>query len=170
MQFKGKGEAKHTDVAKDLRILIIHARWNARIVDTLVAGAKNRLLELGVQESNIVVDAVSGSYELPFGIWTHHNIENGRKSNKVKGYHATIAIGTLIKGDTMHFEYIADSVSKELMSMQFKIERPIIFGLLTVLTEDQALERAGLLNGHRNLGIDWAEAAVEMAAKGNLEL
>lgn len=170
MQFKSKGEFNQSEVAPRLKILILHARWNARIVDTLVAGAKQRLQELGVKPENITVDAVAGSYELPFGVWTHHNIVDGRKSPDAKGFHATIAIGTLIKGDTMHFEYIADSVSKELMRLQFEIERPIVFGLLTCLTEDQALERAGLLNSHRNLGLDWAEAAVEMAAKGNLEL
>lgn len=80
-------------------------------------------------------------------------------------FDAVIAIGVLIKGSTMHFEYICDSVSHALMKIQIDTGVPVIFGVLTALTEDQALERAGLGRGSEkghNHGEDWGLAAVEM--------
>ena len=83
-------------------------------------------------------------------------------------FDAVIAIGVLIKGETMHFEYISESVSHALMKVQLDTGVPVIFGVLTALSEDQALERAGLgrkinIKGH-NHGEDWGLAAVEMAS------
>jgi 6,7-dimethyl-8-ribityllumazine synthase len=78
-------------------------------------------------------------------------------------FDAVIAIGVLIKGATMHFEYICDSVSHGLMRVQLDTGVPVIFGVLTALTEDQAKERAGYLNTGHNHGEDWGLAAVEMA-------
>ena len=78
---------------------------------------------------------------------------------------AVIAIGVLVKGSTMHFEYICDSVTHALMKTQMDTGVPVIFGVLTVLTEDQALERAGIGKGENkghNHGEDWGSAAVEM--------
>lgn len=83
-------------------------------------------------------------------------------------FDAVIAIGVLIKGSTMHFEYICDSVSHALMKLQLDTGVPVIFGVLTVLTDDQALERAGLGRGEdkgHNHGEDWGNAAVEMGIK-----
>jgi 6,7-dimethyl-8-ribityllumazine synthase len=80
-------------------------------------------------------------------------------------FDAVIAIGVLIKGATMHFEYICDSVTQALMKTQMDTGVPVIFGVLTVLTEDQALERAGIgkeENKGHNHGEDWGSAAVEM--------
>lgn len=82
-------------------------------------------------------------------------------------FDAVIAIGVLIKGSTMHFEYISDSVSHGLMRVQLDTGVPVIFGVLTALTDDQALERAGLGRGEdkgHNHGEDWGLAAVEMAS------
>lgn len=82
-------------------------------------------------------------------------------------FDAVIAIGVLIKGSTMHFEYICDSVSHALMRIQLDTGIPVIFGVLTALTDDQALERAGIGRGEskgHNHGEDWASAAVEMAS------
>ncbi len=82
-------------------------------------------------------------------------------------FDAVIAIGVLIKGSTMHFEYICDSVSHALMRVQLDTGIPVIFGVLTSLTEDQALERAGLGRGDykgHNHGEDWGSAAVEMGS------
>ena len=83
-------------------------------------------------------------------------------------FDAVIAIGVLIKGSTMHFEYICDSVSHALMRLQLDTGVPVIFGVLTALTEDQARERAGLGPGDNkghNHGEDWGLAAVEMGSK-----
>lgn len=80
-------------------------------------------------------------------------------------FDAVIAIGVLIKGSTMHFEYISDAVTHGLMKVQLDSGIPVIFGVLTALTEEQALERAGLAAGEdkgHNHGTDWASAAVEM--------
>jgi len=83
-------------------------------------------------------------------------------------FDAVIAIGVLIKGSTMHFEYICDSVSHALMRLQMDSGIPVIFGVLTALTDDQALERAGIGRqgdkGH-NHGEDWGAAAVEMGSQ-----
>ena len=81
-------------------------------------------------------------------------------------FDAVIAIGVLIKGKTMHFEYISDSVSHALMKVQLDTGVPVIFGVLTALSEDQALERAGLgqINKGHNHGEDWGLAAVEMGS------
>lgn len=80
-------------------------------------------------------------------------------------FDALIAIGVLIKGETMHFEYIADSVTHGLMRVQLDTGVPVVFGVLTVLSEDQAKARAGVLAGSHNHGEDWGLAAVEMAVK-----
>jgi hypothetical protein len=80
-------------------------------------------------------------------------------------FDALVAIGVLIKGETMHFEYIADSVSQGLMRVSLDTGVPVIFGVLTVLDERQALARAGVGEGGHNHGEDWGLAAVEMAVK-----
>lgn len=81
-------------------------------------------------------------------------------------FDAIIAIGVLIKGETMHFEYIAESVSHGLMRVQLDSGVPVIFGLLTVLKDEQGKARAGLTEGGHNHGEDWGWAAVEMGVKG----
>lgn len=82
-------------------------------------------------------------------------------------FDAIVAIGALIKGSTMHFEYISDSVSHGLMKVQLDTGCPVVFGLLTLLTEEQGLERAGIDEGHKmhNHGEDWGAAAVELGVK-----
>ena len=83
-------------------------------------------------------------------------------------FDAVIAIGVLIKGSTMHFEYICESVSHALMRVQLDTGVPVIFGVLTALTDDQALDRAGIGRGAdkgHNHGEDWGSAAVELGVK-----
>lgn len=80
-------------------------------------------------------------------------------------FDALIAIGVLIKGETMHFEYISDAVSHGLMRVQLDTGVPVVFGVLTVLSEDQAKARAGIASGGHNHGEDWGLAAVEMGGK-----
>ena len=89
--------------------------------------------------------------------------EGGSKS----AFDAVVAIGALIKGSTMHFEYISDSVSQGLMRVQLDTGCPIVFGLLTLLNEEQGFERAGIDEGKKmhNHGVDWAQAAVELGVK-----
>lgn len=145
----------------------MHARWNDKIIQALIAGAVSKLTAFGVAPENIVTTSVPGSYELPFGAATLHAA--GTKHGAP--FDAIIAIGVLIKGHTMHFEYISDAVSHGLMRAQFDLGIPVVFGLLTCLTEEQALERAGLVvneagaSHSHNHGDDWGAAAVEMAYK-----
>lgn len=145
-----------------MRIGILHARWNKTIIEALVHGAKSRLLEFGVKADNIIVETVPGSFELPYG--TKRFLEKQKALGKP--LHAVIPIGVLIKGSTMHFEYICDSVTHKLMQLNFDLDVPVIFGVLTCLTEEQAEARAGLIEGKmHNHGEDWGAAAVEMATK-----
>ncbi|KAK0463581.1 6,7-dimethyl-8-ribityllumazine synthase [Desarmillaria tabescens] len=173
-----------------LRIAIVHARWNREVIDALVAGAIQKLKESGVKESNIVVQSVPGSFELPLAcsrfvssllMIAGSHIQPASNDTDLLGtpapiaavtmpnepFDAVIAIGVLIKGSTMHFEYICDSVSHALMKIQVDTGVPVIFGVLTALTDDQALERAGLGRGDNkghNHGEDWGLAAVEMGS------
>jgi 6,7-dimethyl-8-ribityllumazine synthase len=92
-----------------------------------------------------------------------------KKEEEAKGskepFDAIIAIGALIKGSTMHFEYISDSVSHALMKVQMETGCAVVFGLLTLLTEEQGLERAGIDGKGHNHGEDWGAAAVELGVK-----
>lgn len=93
--------------------------------------------------------------------------EKEKSSKSTAAFDAVIAIGVLIKGSTMHFEYISDAVSHGLMKVQLEKDVPLIFGILTLLTEEQGLERAGIDSagkGH-NHGEDWGAAAVELGLK-----
>jgi len=195
-QIKGPGEAQSHD-GSSLRIAIVHARWNTQIIDSLLDGAKKSLAAAGVKESNIVVQSVPGSYELPYAVQKVYaastvqsstsgaisatdllssmsatdltasasSARNTSSSESSAPFDAIIAIGVLIKGETMHFEYIADAVSHGLMKVQLDAGVPVIFGLLTVLNEDQAKARAGIDGKGHNHGEDWGAAAVELGAK-----
>lgn len=98
---------------------------------------------------------------------TQMNISSSKTSTQP--FDAIIAIGVLIKGETMHFEYIADAVSHGLMRLQLEGNVPVIFGLLTLLDEKQGLYRAGIAgaagNEGHNHGLDWGSAAVELGVK-----
>ncbi|KAH6709289.1 6,7-dimethyl-8-ribityllumazine synthase [Leptodontidium sp. 2 PMI_412] len=187
---KGPGEAQQHD-GSGLRIGIVHARWNTTIIEPLLAGTKAKLLASGVKESNIVVQSVPGSWELPIAcskLFSASQIQSTTSSSLGAGdllgssttdltsltleaktssgpFDAIIAIGVLIKGETMHFEYIAEAVSHGLMRVQLDTGVPLIFGLLTVLDEEQAKARAGVTSGSHNHGEDWGLAAVELGVK-----
>lgn len=163
MAVKGLGQIDKEYDGSELRVGIIHARWNRVIIDALVDGAIKRMKSLGVKEKNIVVETVPGSYELP---WGSKRFIDAQKANG-EALDVVIPIGVLIKGSTMHFEYISDSTTHALMNLQEKVQMPVIFGLLTCMTEEQALARAGIDEAHsmHNHGEDWGAAAVEMAVK-----
>lgn len=180
----------------NLRIGIVHARWNKKLIDALLQGTLKSLKAGGVKQENIVIQTVPGSYELPYAVQkmfqasqsqptgllasatdllagsTTDLTQTAKESSKSEGaskepFDAIIAIGALIKGSTMHFEYISDAVSHGLMKVQLDLGVPVVFGLLTLLTEEQGLERAGIDaagKGH-NHGEDWGSAAVELGVK-----
>ncbi|KAI5960403.1 RIB4 [Candida pseudojiufengensis] len=162
MAVKGIGQVDKKYDGSNLRIGILHARWNKKIIDSLVSGAIQKLIELGVKESNIIIESVPGSFELPFG----SKLFFEKQQKKQQPLDAIIPIGVLIKGSTMHFEYICESTTQQLMKLNFDLNIPVIFGVLTCLTEEQAEARAGLIEGKmHNHGEDWGAAAVEMATK-----
>jgi 6,7-dimethyl-8-ribityllumazine synthase len=187
MSLKGPTPEQHE--GSGLRIGIVHARWNSTVIEPLVAGAKAKLLAAGVKESNIVIQSCPGSWELPIAVqrlFSASQIQSTSAgagpsaadllasstsdltslSNATSGaFDAIIAVGVLIKGETMHFEYIADSVSHGLMRVQLDTGVPVIFGVLTVLNDDQAKSRAGIDGKGHNHGEDWGLAAVEMGVK-----
>ncbi|KAF3061124.1 6,7-dimethyl-8-ribityllumazine synthase [Daldinia childiae] len=185
-----KGPSPQEHDGSSLRIGIVHARWNTTIIEPLVKGTKEKLLGCGVKESNIVVQSVPGSWELPIAVqrmYAASQIQQSSSGSASAGdllggsttdlastaatatatqpFDAIIAIGVLIKGETMHFEYIADSVSHGLMRVGLDLGIPVIFGVLTVLDDAQAQARAGLTSGSHNHGEDWGLAAVELGVK-----
>lgn len=136
---------------KEVRVGIITARWHADIIDNLVAGVKASLAECGVEADNIIVSEVPGSFELPLA--TRLLAMSGTVD-------AIIPMGVLIKGDTYHFEVIADTATRGLMDVGLSTGLPVIYGVLTVNTEEQAKYRSEGANNH---GLQWGKAAVEMA-------
>ena len=109
------------------------------------------LTECKVEEDNIFETEVPGSFELPLA---------ARFLAMSGTVDAIICTGVLIKGDTMHFEYIADTVAKGIMNVGIQTSTPIIFGVLTCLDEEQVKKRS---SGNSNHGVDWGKTAVEMA-------
>merc|ERR1719343_1651348 len=139
----------------DMRIGIIRTRWNDEYVTALVDGAKKALKECNVTEENTFVTEVAGSFELPLAA----------KFLAMSGtVDAIICAGVLIKGDTMHFEYICDTVSSGIMNVGLTTNMPVIFGVLTCLNEEQVKKRS---SGDSNHGYDWGKTAVEMATLRN---
>ncbi|KAJ2002752.1 lumazine synthase [Coemansia thaxteri] len=154
---KGVKEPNAKLDGSSLRILIVHTRWNSQIVDPLVEGAMTTLQQkYNVKLENIHVRDVPGAFELPSAAQRLLN-------NSSITFDAAICIGVLIKGSTMHFEYIADAVSHGIMRVGLDTGIPVVFGVLTCLTDEQALQRAGVGSGSHNHGTDWGSAAVEMA-------
>jgi 6,7-dimethyl-8-ribityllumazine synthase len=135
----------------DLRIAVVAGRFNRFIVDQLVSGARDALERQGISESNIVLAWVPGAFELPL------LAEQFAASKK---YHAVIALGAVIRGGTPHFEYVAGECARGLMRVSLDHGIPVIFGVLTTDSVEQALERAG--TGEGNKGFDAAMAAIEM--------
>ena len=138
--------------AKGLKFCIVISRFNEFITGKLLDGAMDALIRHGAKEEDIDVAKVPGSFEIPV---------IARKI-ALKGMHnAIICLGTVIRGGTPHFEYIAAEVSKGIASASMETGVPIAFGVITCDTIEQAVERAGTKSG--NKGWDAALTAIEMA-------
>ena len=133
-----------------VRVAIIKAKWNSTVIDALVAGCIATLKEAGV--TNIVIEEVGGAYELPLA---------ASVLAKSSLFDVIIPIGCLIKGETMHFEYISSAAVDGLMRVGLDSGVPVLNGILNVLSEKQALARAGLEGTHGNEGIGWAKTALQ---------
>ncbi len=135
------------------RIALVVARYNATVVDGLVAGARAALKEHGIGPGQIESVMVPGAWELPLA--AAHLADQDR-------FDAIVALGAVIRGGTAHFEYVCSGCTDGLMQVQLEFGIPVGFGVLTCDTEAQALERAG--TGVGNKGREAALAALEMLA------
>jgi 6,7-dimethyl-8-ribityllumazine synthase len=146
-------ELQGTQRAGGNRFAVIVSRFNTEITSGLLAGALGALDEAGVGANARTVVWVPGAFELP--IAARRLAESGR-------YDAVVCLGCVIKGDTMHFEYIADTVAHGVARAAVESGVPVAFGVLTTLTEEQAVERSR--PDGQNKGAEAARAAVEMAS------
>jgi 6,7-dimethyl-8-ribityllumazine synthase len=137
---------------KGLRVGIVCARFNEFIVDSLLDGALRGLRRHGVDDGDVDVAWVPGAYEIPLAAQVMAT--SGR-------YDAVVTIGAVIRGATAHFEYVAGPCASTLASIQVHTGVPVMFGVLTVDTIEQAIERAGTKAG--NKGEEVAVGAIEMA-------
>jgi 6,7-dimethyl-8-ribityllumazine synthase len=139
--------------ASNATFALIVARFNSFIVDSLQAGAIDALVRHGVSEKNITVIKVPGAFELPM------IAKQAAASGK---YSAVIALGAVIRGSTPHFDYVAGECAKGLGQVGMTHDLPVVFGVLTVDTIEQAIERAGTKAG--NKGSDAALTAIELCS------
>ncbi|MBQ9419798.1 MAG: 6,7-dimethyl-8-ribityllumazine synthase [Synergistaceae bacterium] len=139
-------------IGTGLRVAIVASRFNELVTSRLIDGAKDTLMRHDVSGNSIDVYWVPGAWELPLVA----------KEIALKGtYDAIIALGAVIRGDTPHFDYVAAEASKGLAAVGLEHRVPVLFGVLTCDTLDQALIRAGSKAG--NKGSDCAQGAIEMA-------
>ncbi len=138
--------------AQGSRFAIVISRFNSFISERLLAGALDALGRNGAQPDDITIVWVPGSFEIP--LVAKRLADSGQHS-------AVICLGALLRGDTPHFDFLASAVTKELAAISLGSGVPIIYGILTCNTMEQAVERAGLKSGNR--GFDAAMSAIEMA-------
>jgi 6,7-dimethyl-8-ribityllumazine synthase len=137
--------------AKGCRFAIIVSRFNSFIGDRLLNGAIDALERNGAESEDITIIWVPGSFEIPLA---------AKKLALSQKYDAVICLGALLRGDTPHFDHLASVVTKELAAVGLESGIPVVHGILTCNTMEQAVERAGLKSGNR--GFDAAVTAIEM--------
>ena len=139
--------------AKDFRFGIVVSEWNDKITNGLFNGAESALLDCGVLPENIIRWNVPGSFELIYGAKL--------MLEKVEKLDAVITIGSVIKGETMHFEFVCEGVTQGIKDLNIQSDVPVIFCVLTDNNEQQSIDRSG--GKHGNKGIEAAIAAIKMA-------
>lgn len=138
--------------AKKFRFGIVVAEWNDSITEGLFNGANNALLENGVESENIIRWNVPGSYELVYG---------SKKMLQTQKVDTVIAIGSIIQGETKHFDFVCEAVSQGIKDLNVQTDIPVIFCVLTDNNLQQAIDRSGGIHG--NKGTEAAIAAIKMA-------
>ncbi|KZX21348.1 6,7-dimethyl-8-ribityllumazine synthase [Rathayibacter tanaceti] len=136
--------------ASGLRVVVIAGTWHEQITDGLIAGASRALDETGASWSLV---RVPGSFELPVAA----------KAALEAGADAVVALGVIIRGGTPHFEYVSDAATSGLTTVSIQTGKPVGFGVLTLDTEEQGIDRAGLPGSKEDKGREAAEAAVSTA-------
>jgi 6,7-dimethyl-8-ribityllumazine synthase len=139
-------------IAKGKKFAIIASRFNEFLTKELIAGCTDTLVRHGAEEKDILTSWVPGAFEIPLV---------AQKLAKAKDFDAVICLGTIIRGATPHFDYIAAEVAKGISKVSLDTGVPVIFGVITADTIEQAVERAGTKDG--NKGRDAAATAIEMA-------
>ncbi len=144
------GKVKSVNLSKR-NFAIVVAEWNAEITESLYEGAVSSLIEHGVKKENIIRKNVPGSFELSLGaLWMAEE----------KKIDAVICLGCVIQGETPHFDFICQAVSYGITQAGLKTRKPVIFGVITTLNHQQALDRAGGKLG--NKGEEAAISAIKM--------
>ena len=138
--------------AKQFRFGIVVSEWNSNITEGLYQGAFDALIDCGVQEDNITRLDVPGSFELIYGC----------KKMQEHMVDAVIAIGSVIQGETKHFDFVCEGVTQGIVDLNIKYDIPVIFCVLTDNTRQQSIDRSGGKLG--NKGVECAVAAIKMAA------
>lgn len=138
-------------VSEGTKVGIVCARFNEFIVSRLLSGCEDTLLRHGVQAEDITVAWVPGAFEIPL---------IASKMAKCGRYDAVIALGAVIRGATSHYDYVCSEVAKGVASVALNSDVPVMFGVLTTDTLEQAIERAGTKAG--NKGAECAQSAIEM--------
>ncbi|HDE4288449.1 TPA: 6,7-dimethyl-8-ribityllumazine synthase [Staphylococcus aureus] len=146
MNFEGKL------IGKDLKVTIVVSRFNDFITGRLLEGAKDTLIRHDVNEDNIDVAFVPGAFEIPLV---------AKKLASSGNYDAIITLGCVIRGATSHYDYVCNEVAKGVSKVNDQTNVPVIFGILTTESIEQAVERAGTKAG--NKGAEAAVSAIEMA-------
>jgi len=141
------------DLPDSIRVAIVAARFNIDVTDELLSGCMRRLEELGIDGSRVELHRVPGAFELPIA---------AKMLAKTKRFGSVICLGCIIRGDTPHFDYVAGEAARGIQQVALEENMPVIFGVLTTNTEQQAKERIGGKHGH--YGERAAEAAAEMMA------
>lgn len=141
--------------ARELRIGLVVSEWNETITNALFRGAMDTLIDCGVHPDNITSWKVPGSFELPFGC---------RKMIGSFPLDAVIAIGSVIRGETSHFDFVCEAVAQGIKDLNVRTDTPVIFCVLTDDTMQQAQARSG--GKHGNKGTEAAVAAIKMASLG----
>ena len=139
-------------LGKGLRFGVVVSRFNEFITQKLLEGAQDALLRHGVNETDIDIAWVPGSFEIPV---------IAKKLARSKKYDAVICLGTVVRGGTPHFDYIATEVTKGIAQVGLETGLPVVYGIITADTLEQAIERAGTKMG--NIGFEAARDAIEMA-------
>ena len=138
-------------VVRDARIALLVSRFNSFVVDSLLAGALDTLKRHGADERDLQIVKVPGAWEMPLA---------AQRLAASKRFDAIIALGAVIRGGTPHFEYVAGECTRGLSAVSMQHDIPVAFGVLTVDTIEQAIERAGTKAG--NKGGEAALSAIEM--------
>ena len=135
---------------KDAFVVIVKTEWNAAIVNKLEAGCKKIFKQQNINFKTLVVP---GAVEIPFAVKQHY-------THSTKLPDAYITLGTVIRGDTPHFDYVCKTITDGVLQLNLALEVPVVFGVLTVENEQQAIERIGGIHGHK--GEEAAITALKM--------